>query len=171
MATNTYTPLATITLTVTDSEIVFSSIPATYRDLIVVCNARTNRSAADEPIRLRFNNDATTGNYSRVSMSGSGSGSGSSYTDSPGEIIIDSAATAASTGSGIFGILNVQIMDYSATDKHKSVLTTSGIASVEVRRQAGRWASTTAVNSITLIPYFANSFVSGSTFSLYGVIA
>lgn len=170
MPTTTYTPLATLTLTGTDTEVQFANIPNSYRDLIIITNSRTNRAAADEPLRLRFNGDSTNGNYSRVSMSGNGS-SPSSYTDSPGEIIIDSAATAASSGSGHFAILNVEIFDYAQTNKHKAVLTTSGISSLEVRRQAGRWASTTAITSLTLTPYFGGSFVSGSTFSLYGVIA
>ena len=170
MPTNTYTPLATLTLTGTDTEIQFSNIPSIYRDLILITNSRTNRSAADEPIRLRFNGDSTTGNYFRVTLSGNGS-SASAYYDSPGEIIIDSAATAASSGSGHFAILNVDILDYAQTNKHKTVLTTSGISSIEVRRQAGRWASTTAITSLTLTPYFGGSFVSGSTFSLYGIVS
>lgn len=171
MPTPTYKALATLTLSGTDSEISFASIPNTYRDLIVVCSARTNTGSTSEPVRIRFNGDSTTGNYIRVSMSGSGSGSGSSYTDSPGEIIVDTAAAGGGLGSGIFSVFNIQIFDYAQTNKHKTVLTVSDLASVETRRQAGRWASTTAINTITLTPYFSNSFVSGSTFSLYGIVA
>lgn len=168
MPTNTYTPLATLTLTGTDTEIQFASIPNTYRDLILIANSRTNRSAADEPLRLRFNADSTSGNYFRIALSGNGS-SASAYYDSPGEVIIDSAAAAASSGTGHFAILNVEIFDYAQTNKHKTLFTTSGMSSLEVRRQAGRWASTTAITSLTLTPFFGGSFVSGSTFSLYGI--
>lgn len=171
MPTNTYTALATITLGGSDSEILFSSIPNTYRDLVLVCAARTNNSATSEPVRLRFNSDSTNGNYARVSMHGSGSGSGDSYADAPGEIIIDMGAAGSYLGSTTYSILNIQIFDYAQGNKHKGVLTTSELAQVQVRRQAGRWASNTAINTISLTPYFGYNFQSGSTFSLYGIVS
>lgn len=171
MPTNTYTPLATITLGGSDGEIQFTSIPSTYRDLILVCTPRTSLAAATEPVRLRFNSDATNGNYARVSMSGSGSGSGDSYTDAPGEIIVDVAATASYSGANTFAVFRAEIFDYAQGNKHKSVLTYSEVTSTQVRRQAARWASTAAIHTITLTPYFGGNFVSGSVFSLYGVAA
>jgi hypothetical protein len=62
-------------------------------------------------------------------------------------------------------------MDYSATDKHKTVLARHNNSAGEVSMSAGRWASNTAINSISLKVLPSGSFNSGATFSLYGVIA
>ena len=156
MPTPTYVSLATITLTATDSEIIFSSIPATYRDLIVVA-AGTN--AADTQVYVRFNGDSGS-NYSRVGMEGNGS-SASSFSGSGTEI------------RGLFGSATqhnniLQIMDYTATDKHKTALGRRNIASGSTVAVAGRWANTSAITSVTLIAA-SQAWQVGSTFSLYGI--
>jgi hypothetical protein len=61
-----------------------------------------------------------------------------------------------------------QIMDYSATDKHKTSLIRGNDAGAEVIAHAQRWASTSAVTSVRAL-ITANNFASGSTFSLYGI--
>lgn len=159
MATSTYIALATTTLTGNDAEIVFSSIPATYRDLVVVAYNKNATGIAG--CRIRLNGD-TGNNYSYVSMDGSGAGATSgSQTDS-------SLNIAVSTNE--FGTSLFHIMDYSATDKHKTVLARGNALPDNVRAGAGRWANTDAVTSVT-ITTAAYDFVSGSTFSLYGIIS
>jgi len=68
--------------------------------------------------------------------------------------------------------LNTQInfMDYSATDKHKTMLTRHNLDTSGTNAFAHRWASTSAITSITFTAATAN-FVSGSSFALYGVAA
>jgi hypothetical protein len=69
----------------------------------------------------------------------------------------------------------IQVMDYSATDKHKSVLVRANSDAPSqngvVAAVAGRWASTSAVTSVVLLPEVGPNFASGSTFNLFGVIA
>jgi hypothetical protein len=157
MPTPTYTPLATVTLGSTTSSVTFSSIPATYRDLILITNGKA--TGGDDYV-IYFNGDTTTGNYSRVLMNGNGS------------------TTASFSGSGsnpaaIYdtdGVFVHQIMDYSATDKHKTYLARSNTAGVVVIAGAARWANTAAITSVLAKPASA-SFASGTTLSLYGVIA
>jgi hypothetical protein len=153
MPTPTYTPLATITLASTDSEIVFTSIPATYRDLVLVVGGKATSAGAFNVI---LNND--TGNGSRVFALGNGSTTSSS-----------TAATLAVLEMGsdeTTGI--VHIMDYSATDKHKTLLARGGSAGGVTIMMAGRWASTSAVNSIKL-NRGSSSFAVGTTLSLYAI--
>ena len=159
MPTNTYTALATITLTSTDSSIDFANIPNTYRDLVLVIRARNTVDA--QGIRAQFNGD-TANNYSYVVMFGTGSGSGSS-------------GAVASQGYADFGVNRttetstiIQIMDYSATDKHKTMLVRSDNASEITLAYANRWASNTAISTMKVYPS-VNSFAIGSTFSLYGI--
>jgi hypothetical protein len=61
-------------------------------------------------------------------------------------------------------------MDYSATDKHKTVLSRANNAANGVTAIAGRWASTSAITSIVLT-FQSSSLATGSTVALYGVSA
>jgi hypothetical protein len=69
------------------------------------------------------------------------------------------------------GVLIFQVMDYSATDKHKTALSRTNIARNFVAAHANRWASTTAVTSINVFGNRGSNLAAGSTFNLYGVIA
>jgi hypothetical protein len=63
------------------------------------------------------------------------------------------------------------IMDYSATDKHKTVLARSNDASMVTYASASRWASTNAITSILIDPDSTTQIAVGSTLSLYGIIS
>jgi hypothetical protein len=65
-------------------------------------------------------------------------------------------------------------MDYSATDKHKTVLNRGqgfeSTGETEIEMTATRWGNTAAINSIMVFPN-ASTFNVNTTVSLYGVIA
>jgi hypothetical protein len=61
-----------------------------------------------------------------------------------------------------------QIMDYSATDKHKSILARTNDATQLVQMIAGRWANTAGVTTIQVYGSGAN-MRAGSNISLYGI--
>jgi hypothetical protein len=158
MPTPTYTPLATVTLGTATSSVTFSSIPATYRDLVVVI---TGTVTSNGNVFLRLNADSAS-NYSYVFMLGVGSGSGSS-----------AAATTTSLLGGGFNTSSVsqsifQVMDYSATDKHKTALNRTDEPAQATYAWASRWANTAAVTSV-LVGNQNGSFAAGSTFALYGI--
>jgi hypothetical protein len=161
--TDTYRPLATVTLGSSASSVTFSSIPATYRDLILVINGEVTTNAN---VQMRLNAD-TGSNYSGVVMRYDGSavnsGSGTYNT-----FYLSWSLTAS--GNRFLGITN--IMDYSATDKHKTVLhrdtRTNPDPSLIPEAQAGRWANTSAITSMLLFLSSGN-YAAGSTFSLYGI--
>jgi len=161
MPTPTYTALATVTLASTAASVTFSSIPATYRDLILIITAQ--RTGSPVNVGMRFNGDSGS-NYSSVFMTGTGS-SAVSGTVSGTNVQLDVYPYPPSSG---FNNYIVQIMDYSATDKHKSVLVRVNDAGNATEASAARWANTAAVNSLALT---LSNFNTGSTFSLYGVIA
>jgi hypothetical protein len=156
MPTPTYVSLATITVSAVSS-VTFSSIPATYRDLVIVGDFIGSGNAL---VNVNFNND--TGNRTRVGMFGDSSG-GSPGSFTASNIVLGAALTATRNAAIL------QIMDYSATDKHTTTLLRSNNAGIsDVSAQAGRWASTAAVNEIDLVPASGN--LTGS-FSLYGIAA
>jgi hypothetical protein len=158
MPTPTYTSLATVTLGSTATSVTFSNIPATYRDLIFVFEGVVS-AGGGEVVRVNFNGDTTSGNYSATYANGDGAG------------------RSSGNESRRFGVFYAQrssmvasFMDYSATNKHKTYLSRAGGASNALEMIVGRWANTAAITSIRLFPD-ANGFASGSTLNLYGVIS
>jgi hypothetical protein len=157
MSTPTYIPLATVTLNSTAS-VTFSNIPATYRDLILVTSLIA--PSFNLSLDIRLNSDSGS-NYTEVRMSGSGSAT-SSGTATRNFMRLDDFGFVGTTA----GHVNIaQLMDYSATDKQKTVLARASNANNGVTGAACRWANTSAITTIT----FVNSHAAGSTFSLYGI--
>jgi hypothetical protein len=161
MPTPTYFPLANITLGSAASTVTFSSIPATYRDLVLAITALHN-TTSDVQASIRPNNDS--GNASLVYMDGRSSGGGFSNTDTKVGLYYQSGAAANSPMS-----VNVQIFDYSATDKHKGFLIRSGHPAFQVSLYGARWASTSAITSLVIPSLAGGDFQAGSTFALYGI--
>lgn len=157
MPTPTYIPLATYTVTgATLASVTFTSIPQTYRDLVLVVAGRISVSAAEIEVHL---NGATTG-YTDVDMVGFGSGTPTSTAGSKSVIVMTSGQNVST----------VQIMDYSATDKHKTMLSRSSAADNRVRAAAVRYASTSAITQIKVGDEPASvNLLQGTTISLYGV--
>lgn len=162
--TQTYTPLANITLGTSAASITFGSIPATYRDLVIVFQGTVVSGTAG--VRLRFNGD-TGNNYSFVSMFGSGTTTQSSTatTDNYARVQRDVDATTTAALQ-----TNINIMDYSATDKHKTVVSRNGNASLGTEALVSRWANTAAITTVLLFSSSAN-FAIGTTVSLYGIVS
>jgi hypothetical protein len=154
-----YIALANITLSSTDSEIVFANIPNTYRDLVLIIAAKRTNSGT-QTVRVQFNSD-TGSNYSWVTMSGNGS-TASSSTGS------DTNLLAGDIDDSYFNTQVVQVMDYSATDKHKTVIVRRN-RNDRTSADAGRWASTSAITSIKIFDAGSSTFTIGSTFALYGI--
>jgi len=158
----TYTPLATVTLTSNASSVTFSNIPATYRDLILVFNGSAT-SGSD--LRFRFNSD-TGNNYNFVNMGAASATPQSASSSNQSSIAVSYTAVLTTRRN----VVLTQIMDYSATDKHKTLLARANDEGQGVSATAARWANTNAITTILLYPD-ANQFSSGSRFDLYGVIA
>jgi hypothetical protein len=163
MPTATYIALAEVVLGSSDSSITFSSIPATYRDLVVTINGKTTGNA---DIGLRLNGDSGS-NYSFVYMGGSGSGSGASgAAGSQTSIVLDAYFWRSTEISTCIA----HIMDYSATDKHKTVLSRNNVAGGGVDAFANRYASTSAITSVE-VRTTANAFDTGTVIGLYGIVS
>lgn len=161
--TRKYTPLAEITLANNDSEILFANIPNIYRDLMLVLNVRD--ANAGSFLLGRFNSDSGA-NYSRVVMRGDGS---SPTSFAQGGLTSLDIGGMQSTG---WSSLIFHIMDYSATNKPKTVLArfNSPTESIHSPVAAGAylWASNSVISTILLYP-LSSSWATGSTLSLYGV--
>ena len=163
MPTPTYVALATTTLGASASSVTFSSIPTSgYRDLVLIVEAKISGSAG---LRLRLNNDSGS-NYNQVVMRNNGASTlSTSYSG-------ETAFYPSDVGLSVDVPFNYicQINDYSATDKHKSLLIRTNTNASTVEAHALRWASTTAVNEVNVF-LSSQNYRAGSTFSLFGIEA
>lgn len=164
MPTPTYTPLANITLGSSAASVTFSSISQAYRDLILVIE--TLAATGSVGLTLRINGDSGS-NYNYVRMDGTGSSAISGSSASQTSMLLAFYGQATTTARAIN---TLSIMDYSATDKHKTILNRADQAADGTHAGAGRWASTSAITSLAFTSNSGN-FAAGSTFSLFGVAA
>jgi len=154
-----YTALANVTLGSSASTVTFSSISGSYRDLVLVIDSR---GASFAP-QFRFNNNSS--GYAWIWMGGNGSGASINNASSVAQFNLGNFATWANPTAAIFNI-----MDYSATDKHKTVLNRIDISANGTSAWGMRWANTAAITSIELFAA-SGSYAAGSTLALYGVSA
>ena len=160
MATPTYIPLATTTLASSASSVTFSSIDQSYGDLMLVFDGEFTSQGL---VYASLNNDTNTANYPAVRMNSDNNGKSSSVSNAQGIPVVYSGFSLNEN------LAVVQIMDYSATDKHKTALTrTNNPAQPLVEALVCRWADTSAVTEIDVFPT-AGNLASGTTISLYGV--
>jgi hypothetical protein len=155
MATPTYTLIDSVTLSTAVTNLTFSSLPQTYGDLVIVTSGTFSGASG---IELQLNDD--TSNYSMVSMGGNGS-STFSATDS-------SFRLAYYTISGQTTTIG-NLMDYSATDKHTTMISRASPSGDVVSATASRWANTEAVTKIKIINAAGETFSVGHTFHIYGI--
>jgi hypothetical protein len=178
---STYTPIYAQTLSSTAASITFSNIPTTFTDLVLVASMRADTVTFNNmnfPI-LRLNDDSSSGLYSITSLfsrnTGSGDASVSARASSQNEINFGGIPTT-NMSSGIFSTWTSHFLNYSNNTINKTIinrvtsasnLTTSDGTSAGV----GLWRNTAPIHSITLTPTSSGNFVSGSTFTLYGIKA
>lgn len=162
--TGTYTLIASNTLSTNAANISFNSIPATYTDLVIVCNIIGNASQENY---IRFNGDTAT-NYSSTSVYGDGTTAGSTRYSNQNVAYISRLATSVVTNPNYNSITS--IMDYANTTTYKTFIARANNASAATESFVSLWRSTAAINSITILPS-TSSYASGSTFKLYGIEA
>lgn len=166
MGRPTYIPLATITLTGSDASITFSSLPSIYRDIVITLNGTPADNAY--PVHaLRFNGDSAN-NYSYVGMSGNGSSPASGSNGSLNYASLGQAWGIGPSTSSNFATI-AHVMDYTASDKHKTVLARNNVPGTGVEAQAARWANNNAITSITVITSSGAGFATGTVISIYGI--
>jgi hypothetical protein len=159
-AGSTYTPIATTTLGSAQTNVVFSSIAGTYTDLVIVFNGSI--TTGFDAIGLRFNGD-TGSNYSRTFLAGNGSAASSGRDSNVTSIQIGIMGTDNS--NDIF-----QIFKYANTTTYKTALARGNSASNSTRAGVGLWRNTAAITEVSLTAG-SSTFISGSTFTLYGIAA
>jgi len=162
----TYEPIATQTLGSAVQTVTFSSIPATYTDLVFVVNAQ---ASLQSDLYLTFNGD-TSALYSNTTLYGDGSTAGSTR-NSRGNAFMTLTYYGNLTTTAGASVHIVNVMNYSNTTTNKTVLSRCNAAAAGVDASVGMWGSTSAVSSVTFDLPSTRTFSAGSTFTLYGIKA
>ena len=162
----TYEPIATTTFSSTSINYTFTSIPATYTDLVLV--ASQNQSGASD-YGIQFNGD-TGGNYSRTILFGDGSTIGTTRGSTTAVRISCSYYGYPPSAATTFGVGIVQIMNYANTTTYKTLIARSNSAGSGLDSNVGTWRNTAAITSVTIL-LDSGTYSVGSTFTLYGIKA
>jgi len=164
----TFTKIETITVGSGGvASVAFSSIPATYTDLILYASIRC--TVGEDSAYLRFNNDSGS-NYSwkRLLANGASTSSlgASSQVQIPNLFMVDNGWTGNTFSSNM-----VYVPNYTgSTLKSVSLdaVTEANVANPRMNIAAGLWSGTAAITQVNLIPG-AGNFAQYSTFTLYGI--
>lgn len=168
-ATNSFESIATAVGTGSSGVITFSVIPSTYKHLqLRWINKNTSTGSYN---LLRFNGDSGS-NYADHYLFGQGANPAVAGADTTQTSINLYGSLVTSTGSDIYAAHIVDILDYTSTNKNKTVRAIggqdsngSGIAILS----SGLWMnSSTAISSLTITANTGN-FTTASQFALYGI--
>ena len=167
---NSYESISTVTVGSGGSaSATFTSIPATYTHLQIRYIGRSTYASTQEVMKIEFNSDTTAGNYARHWLQGTGSAVNSygegNFSDNLRLLAGDT------TGSNIFGVGVIDVLDYANTNKYKTTRTLSGYdnnGEGQIALTSGLWKNTAAITSITLTA-FSGNLKQYSQFALYGI--
>jgi hypothetical protein len=158
----TYDKIATYTAPSAQSTVTFSSIPATYTDLVLMIGGA---ASAAQGMALWYNNDTTLpGLYSRSYLYGDGTSAVAARISGGG-----TNHQILEIGSAISTVY-AHIMNYSNTTTFKTALSRGGSASNLTITGVGLWRSTAAINRLD-IATVSGTMNTGTVLTLYGIKA
>jgi hypothetical protein len=162
-----YDSIATVTVgSGGTGTVTFSSIPQTYTHLQI---RLIGQISSFEAFLYTFNSDSSA-SYTRHRLLGNGTSAsaGNSYGNTSGAIL---PGAGFPTTANIFGAVVMDILDYTNTNKYKTVKALGGYdanGSGAFEIDSNLWMNTTAINSITIVPG-AGNITQYSSFALYGI--
>lgn len=145
------------------------NIPSSFKHLRLIVSGRSDAAVTSTSGMVRFNNDATAGNYisDYIASVAGGAPSGNQTTALAG--IGLGTFTGASSGAGLAGATTIDIPDYAGTTFNKIVTMQNFERSQgRVDLGGGGWASTSAITRIQLA-LGSGSWAIGTRFTLYGI--
>lgn len=165
---NTYVAIATVTVGAGGAtSIEFTSIPATYTDLLVKISARITRpGVATDIMNVSFNGTSTNESSRRIEADGS------LVTSASNSLLLaytadGSGATANTFGNGDFYIPNYAGSNYKSASNDG--VSENNATTAYIGMAANLWSNTSAITSITFTPDAGTNFVQYSTATLYGI--
>ena len=162
---NTYKLISSVTVGSGGAATIgFTSIPATYTDLLLNYSGRVDQTGNVRQVDISFNSN--TSNFSGLYFQGNGSTLIQGLLARYAGNVTGTSATAST-----FGSTSIYIPNYaSSNNKAFSVdfTTENNATTADAGFIAGLWSNSAAITSVTLTPAGGN-FVQYSTAYLYGI--
>jgi hypothetical protein len=147
------------------ANITFSSIPATFTDLLVLLSIRTTRAGNPDQLDIKFNGSSS--NYTQKTLEGFNNAT-SSYSNTKIFCYVNGGTSTANT----FGNGSLYIPNYAgSTNKAVSIesATENNSAGGGEFPAAGYWSDVSAITSIAFTSTTADNIAEFSTATLYGI--
>jgi hypothetical protein len=173
---NTYSLISSNVLSASAASVTFSAIPSTYTDLVLRISARSADSGF-YPIYTRPNGSSANGSFTQL-FALKGETTVQSWRPSGLGIYAGNITGSISTAN-TFGSVEIYIPSYTvsqnkpisfvgAAESNISFAGTGDSNSGMLDTAAALWSNTAAITSLQLLPA-SSTFVSGSSFYLYGI--
>ena len=156
----------------TNQSVTFSSIPQTFSHLQLRCSVRGNDAGTIDTWFLRFNGLAPSGGYATNFLRGD-SASITSFTGGDNYMNLGNPG-GQGNNSNVFGAFVIDILDYTNTNKYKTIKNFGGFETNTIGRSfLTSGLLTTTTNAITQIDLsgLAGGFVDRTKIALYGIKA
>jgi hypothetical protein len=172
----TYTLISSNVLTSSAASVTFSSIPATYTDLVLRASIRGTAASTFAGAYISINNDSSA-LYSLTRLRGSGAAASSAglSNDFPGFDTQGFAWPAANATANTFGSLELYIPNYANSTNNKCMsinyVSETNATTAYIYSVAFLYSATTAITSIQLggVGGGVLDAATGSSFYLYGI--
>ena len=173
---STYTLISSQVLASSAASVTFSSIPATYTDLVLRCSMKNTNTGGTSPIggSLILNGDSASVLYSWTYIYGTGASAGSSRLSgtAPFSSLQMNGSNAGFT-TNTFTFTEFYIPNYTSTvakpiSLSNVVENNTATTFVEIDADAILYSNTSAITSIALNSG-VNTFAANSSFYLYGI--
>lgn len=168
----TYVAIATVTVgSGGAANIEFTSIPATYTDLLLKMSLRDAQTTGVESVDIVLKFNGSSSGYYMRSIYGSGSSAGSASSSNAAGLwgMYDSTD---STTANTFSNNEIYIPNYTSSN-YKSVSQDgageNNATTVYMSLMAGLWQNTAAITSIAITQYNSNNWKQYSSATLYGI--
>ena len=184
VSTTAYESIATYVVSSPQGVITLGSIPQTYKHLQVRITGRTSRSDYTiEDINLQMNGDTGSNYtwhrmYSNPSVPTGGTATTAASTSATYINSVGIMATAASSTYMVGGAI-IDILDYTNTNKYKTVKSITGTdlnqeqnstgVSGFTELMGGNWMNTAAITSLSFSPTTGTNIIAPTHIALYGI--
>jgi len=168
---STYTLISSQVLASSAASVTFSSIPATYTDLVLRCSARSDGAVVDEEIKIVFNADTSTVysfTYLAADVTTTPSSSRFATRAFAWALFVDGASATANT----FGNLEAYIPNYLSTASKPFSsfgVSETNAATPIIAVTAALYQGSSGISSMALSPANGTNWVTNSSFYLYGI--
>lgn len=169
MPTPTYTLIQEQVLASAASSVTFTSIPQTYKDLVLEMTVTTTspgNAVTLAPNSLTYSSVSST----YVNGDGSAARSGRQTTSMTSSTAIAGFNQYLPQSASTYATINVNIQSYANTSVFKTALVRYGYASGEVGGLVSLWQTFSGITALTIGVFSSGSLAAGSTFRLYGLV-